>query len=132
MQDDWQPESSQRLGATISSAAIALLIHAFVLAMLLAVALSVLGIAEFYEEWELSLKGEVVAILRATRLFQDWWYLLTLPVLLYAALLVWLASSSTGRWLLTWLNYFALGSALMITTITFGVMVRPLMKLIPQ
>lgn len=129
MQDEWPQESAAALGRSALAAAVALLIHAFVLVMLVVMFLNVIALGAVYEDWELELSQRTLIVLNLAKLFQLWWYLLILPMLLDTVLVIWLALKPSRRWMLTWLNYLWLGSGLMMVTVAYGEMVSTLFRM---
>src|SRR5690606_21415740 len=117
----------------VVSAAIALLIHAFVFALLLVVVTSlVVRVGAFYIDLDVSLRDGVLFVIKIARGVHRWWFLLLLPMLVDVALVFWLASKPRRRWLLPLLNYLWLGGALVITILVFALMVSPLFRMIPN
>ncbi len=133
MPNEWPEKTPDPVGGAIIAAAMALLLHAFVFAILLVVVTSlVVRVGAFYEDMELSLREGVVFVLKLASMVHRWWFLLLLPMAMDVALVLWLASKPARRWLLPLLNYLWLGGALLITTLAFSVMVSPLFRLMPN
>ena len=131
MQDQRKHDPFEPPGGDMMPAAIALLIHVFVLALLLVVVTSlVVRVGAVYLDLELTQRDGVLLVIKIANTIHRWWFLLFLPMLLDVALVFWLAAEPSRRWLLPMLNYLWLGGALMLTTVLFGIMVSPLFQLI--
>jgi hypothetical protein len=125
--DSAEPRQGAAMAAL--SAGIAIVMHAFVAALLLVVAMLAVRVGMVYDDMELELAGGVkVARALATSALRVW-YVLVLPMLLDVGIVFWLAAKPSRRWLLPLWNYLWLGGALVVTTMAFGVMVSPLFRM---
>jgi hypothetical protein len=127
-----EPESGQSRHAAMMatlSAGLAVVMHAFVFALLLVVVLLVVRVGVSYDEMELPLREGVAFVLMLATTVQRWWFLLLLPMFVDVGLVFWLAAKPSRRWMLPLWNYLWLGGALTITTLAFAVMVSPLFRI---
>lgn len=125
-----QPEESRQAAAMAALAAgLALVMHAFVFALLLVVASLVVRVGMVYDAMEFELVGGVKMVRAlATSVFRSW-YMMVVPLLLDVGVVFWLASKPSRRWMLPLWNYLWLGGALMATLLAFGLMVSPLFRM---
>lgn len=111
------------------SAGIAIVMHGFVAALLLVVAMLAVRVGMVYDDLEMELAGGVkVARALATTVLRVW-YVLVVPLLVDVGIVFWLAAKPSRHWLLPFWNYLWLGGALVVTTMAFGLMVSPLFRM---
>jgi len=106
-----QPEESRQAAAMAALAAgLALVMHAFVFALLLVVASLVVRVGMVYDAMEFELVGGVKMVRAlATSVFRSW-YMMVVPLLLDVGAVFWLASKPSRRWMLPLWNYLWLGA----------------------